>query len=205
MTDATFESLLHGAAVQLREERMAEAAPRHRRGIRFSRLLLVAVLTCVLSAAAALAANPLFVYRAAYRNADWTEVTLSFSASAASAATDFCSLAWVPSAFAECSLTPIRAEDGVYSLTLKNGEQTLSVYQSPSDKFLLYGRSDDLTALRAGLDFMTELPIENGTAYFSIADGRRLDALLLHEGTAVFISGNIDQWSFLKFVRNVEF
>lgn len=169
---------------------------------------VTAVLLCALSATV-FAAKPLFFYRLAFRNADWTEIALAVSDATAGAASaqpspQFCSLDWVPPLFSECSRTPIEAETGVYDLTMRREDKVLSVYQAPCDAFVLFGSTGTVDAVREELEGMTEIPTRKGRLYFGASEDGRLTALLLREGTAIFASGNIDQRSFLKFVQNID-
>lgn len=87
---------------------------------------------------------------------------------------------------------------------MKQGDKVLSVYQAPCDAFVLFGSSGSIDAVRGELEGMTEIPAQKGRLYFGAAGDGRLTALLLQEGNAVFVSGNIDQRSFLKFVQNID-
>lgn len=107
--------------------------------------------------------------------------------------------------FSECSRTPIEGKTGVYNLTMRRGDQVLSVYQAPCDAFVLFGSAGTVDALREELEGMTEIPTQKGRLYFGASEDGHLTALLLRDGTAVFASGNIDQKSFLKFVQNIDF
>lgn len=141
MTDAAFESLLHGAAVQLREERMAEAVPRRHP----KRIFLCAALLAGLLSVFCLAAEHFQFYTLKSEETS-QKINYYFSSDINSGDTvkprrSFTE--FLPShlvVLEQRSLSPdgVDYEATLFSLNDRNTEKTFQILTMPAEQFNLF-------------------------------------------------------------------